>query len=96
VPANERQLLPYGTHAYEITVDAICLDPAGEHTRSIAISTPSMASAGIMRFAKKKVSCLGCRQPLDDPEGILCDHCQAKARCCRAALLVYLHGQLPI
>ena len=52
----------------------------GEHTRSIAISTPSMASASIMRFAKKKVSCLGCRQPLDDPEGILCDHCGDKAR----------------
>ena len=39
-----------------------------------------MAGASIMRFAKKKVSCLGCRQPLDDPEGILCDHCTDKAR----------------
>ncbi len=39
-----------------------------------------MAGASIMRFAKKKVSCLGCRQPLDDPEGILCDHCSDKAR----------------
>ena len=38
-----------------------------------------------MRFAKKKVSCLGCRQPLDDPEGILCDHCQQKARRLRPA-----------
>ena len=53
---------------------------AGEHTRSIAISTPSLASAGIMRFAKKKVSCLGCRQPLTDVEGILCEHCDEKAR----------------
>ena len=49
-----------------------------------------MASAGIMRFAKKKVSCLGCRQPLDDPEGILCDHCQEKARRLRAEPLVKL------
>ena len=49
---------------------------AGEHTRSIAISTPSAASSGIMRFAKKKVQCLGCRQPLQDATATLCSHCK--------------------
>ena len=44
-----------------------------------------------MRFAKKKVSCLGCRQPLNDADGILCDHCQAKVRSRRAASSVFLH-----
>ena len=31
----------------------------GDHTRSISISTPS--SGGIMKFAKKKLSCIGCK-----------------------------------
>ena len=39
-----------------------------------------MASSGIMRFAKKKVQCLGCRQPLDDATATLCSHCKPKAR----------------
>ena len=39
-----------------------------------------MASAGIMRFAKKKVQCLGCRQPLEDAAATLCAHCLPKAR----------------
>ena len=53
---------------------------AGEHTRSIAITTPSVASAGIMRFAKKKAQCLGCRQLLDDASATLCSHCKPQAR----------------
>ena len=45
-----------------------------------------------MRIAKKKVSCLGCHQPLDDPEGILRDHCQAMVRRRHAALFSVLPG----
>jgi len=48
----------------------------GEHTRSIAVTTPSNVKGGIMAFAKKKVSCLGCKAPI--ASGTLCDHCAPK------------------
>ena len=38
----------------------------GEHTRSIALSTPTAAAGGIMRFAKVKRTCLGCKAPLPE------------------------------
>jgi DNA polymerase delta subunit 1 len=60
----------------------------GAHTRSISVATPSSASGGIMRFAKVKLTCLGCRAPLPAPpagakpgasastSGSLCQHCK--------------------
>lgn len=55
---------------------------AGDHTRSITVSTPTTASGGIMRFAKVRLSCLGCKAPLDQPAGQkgtpLCKHCLDK------------------
>ncbi|GIL73849.1 hypothetical protein Vretimale_5040 [Volvox reticuliferus] len=51
----------------------------GDHTRCIAVSTPSNASGGIMRFAKVTLSCLACKAPL--PSGSkdsLCSHCKAQ------------------
>lgn len=36
----------------------------GDHTRTIAMSTPSMAAGGIMRFAKIRLACLSCKVPL--------------------------------
>ena len=50
----------------------------GEHTRSVSVSTPSAAAGGIMRFAKVRLSCVGCRALID--EGALCDHCKSKVR----------------
>ncbi|PNW88124.1 hypothetical protein CHLRE_01g015250v5 [Chlamydomonas reinhardtii] len=49
----------------------------GDHTRCIAVSTPSTAAGGIMRFAKVTMSCLACKAPL--PSGCkdsLCGHCK--------------------
>ena len=65
---------------------------SGDHTRSILVSTPTVASGGIMKFAKVRLSCLGCKAPLgrdDMPEGTnvdhssenrtpLCRHCRSK------------------
>eukprot|EP00887_Chlorella_sp_A99_P006196 scaffold3.g6196.t1 len=48
----------------------------GAHTRSILVSTPSAASGGIMRFAQKKLTCLGCKAPLDKGEATVCKHCR--------------------
>ena len=50
----------------------------GAHTRSIAVTTPSTASGGIMKFAKKKLACLNCKAPIAD--GSLCAHCSPKVR----------------
>lgn len=47
----------------------------GAHTRTITVSTPSSASGGIMRFAQKKATCLGCKAALGPGERSLCKHC---------------------
>ena len=48
----------------------------GEHTRSISQPTPT--TGGIVKFAKIKASCLGCRAPIEDSKSnrALCKHCQ--------------------
>jgi len=53
-------------------------DAVGEHTRSIQVTTPSLASGGIMKFAKVKLACLGCKATLSPGEVTLCKHCKAK------------------
>ncbi|KAK3211470.1 hypothetical protein Dsin_016176 [Dipteronia sinensis] len=46
----------------------------GSHTRSISISTPS--NSGIMKFAKKQLSCIGCKALIS--KGTLCSHCKGR------------------
>ncbi|CAI5474353.1 unnamed protein product [Closterium sp. Yama58-4] len=46
---------------------------SGAHTRAVSISTP--ATGGIMRFAKVRLSCLGCKTPLSGNSQTLCVHC---------------------
>jgi len=41
---------------------------AGEHTRSIQIATPTVG--GLMKFAVKTATCLGCRTPLKSSKGM--------------------------
>ncbi|KAF3971356.1 hypothetical protein CMV_005041 [Castanea mollissima] len=48
----------------------------GSHTRSISISTPS--NSGIMRFAKKQLTCIGCKALISDKERTLCSHCKGR------------------
>ncbi|KAG0586012.1 hypothetical protein M758_2G055400 [Ceratodon purpureus] len=48
----------------------------GAHTRSVSISTPS--NSGIMKFAKKRASCAGCRTPMSEEGQILCKHCKGR------------------
>lgn len=35
---------------------------SGDHTRTIQIATPTVG--GLMKFAKKTATCLGCKTPL--------------------------------
>ncbi|CAF2087817.1 hypothetical protein HID58_023002 [Brassica napus] len=46
----------------------------GDHMRSISITTPS--NSGIMRFAKKQLSCVGCKVPIST--GTLCARCKGR------------------
>ncbi|XP_023899553.1 DNA polymerase delta catalytic subunit [Quercus suber] len=48
----------------------------GSHTRSISISTPS--NSGIMRFAKKQLTCIGCKALISDKDRTLCSHCKGR------------------
>ncbi|XP_031473442.1 DNA polymerase delta catalytic subunit isoform X2 [Nymphaea colorata] len=48
----------------------------GSHTRAISISTPS--NSGIMKFAKKQLSCIGCKTPISNAEQTLCKHCKGR------------------
>jgi DNA polymerase delta subunit 1 len=47
----------------------------GEHTRSVKIQTSSL---GIMRFAKKTATCIGCKVPLKSENQVVCKHCEGK------------------
>lgn len=51
---------------------------AGAHTRTIMVTTPSAASGGIMKFAKKRLTCLACRAPLNKGETTVCKSCKDK------------------
>ncbi|CAM8917107.1 unnamed protein product [Rhodiola kirilowii] len=48
----------------------------GSHTRSISISTPS--NSGIMKFAKKQLTCIGCKAVLGNKDQTLCSHCKGR------------------
>ncbi|KIJ55415.1 hypothetical protein M422DRAFT_73327 [Sphaerobolus stellatus SS14] len=53
---------------------------SGDHTRTIQISTPSVG--GLMKFAVKTVTCLGCKTPLKATNsfkgGAVCNNCRPK------------------
>ncbi|KAH1112458.1 hypothetical protein GLYMA_04G210700v4 [Glycine max] len=48
----------------------------GSHTRSISISTP--ANSGILKFAKKQLTCIGCKALLGNGHHTLCSHCKGR------------------
>ncbi|KAJ1274889.1 hypothetical protein BS78_05G094300 [Paspalum vaginatum] len=48
----------------------------GSHTRSVSISTPS--NSGIMKFAKKQLTCLGCKAVISGDSQTLCSHCKGR------------------
>uniref|UniRef100_R7WF67 DNA polymerase n=1 Tax=Aegilops tauschii TaxID=37682 RepID=R7WF67_AEGTA len=48
----------------------------GSHTRAVSISTPS--NSGIMKFAKKQLTCLGCKAVISGPNQTLCSHCKGR------------------
>jgi DNA polymerase delta subunit 1 len=48
----------------------------GAHTRSISVAAPSVG--GLMKFAKKTMTCMGCKKPLTGKEesaGAVCSNC---------------------
>ncbi|KAF8199125.1 hypothetical protein BJ912DRAFT_950996 [Pholiota molesta] len=51
---------------------------SGDHTRTIQIATPTVG--GLMKFAVKTVTCLGCKTPLRGKEtsGALCKNCKSR------------------
>ena len=50
---------------------------SGDHTRQIVAPSRSKGLGGMMRFAKVRKKCLGCRATLgDEVEGNLCQHCK--------------------
>ena len=51
----------------------------GEHTRAISVAAPTMG--GLMKFAKKTQTCMGCKKPLvgkDEMAGAVCENCQPR------------------
>jgi NADH pyrophosphatase NudC (nudix superfamily) len=51
----------------------------GEHTRSILVAAPSLS--GLMEFAKKTQTCMGCKKPLSGKEemaGAVCENCRPR------------------
>lgn len=48
----------------------------GDHTRVISVSAPTIG--GLMKFAVKSETCLGCKTVLKKTEHAVCQHCQPK------------------
>jgi DNA polymerase delta subunit 1 len=51
----------------------------GEHTRSITVAASSVG--GLMKFAKKTQTCMGCKKPLtgkDESAGAVCENCRPR------------------
>ncbi|MCJ1412488.1 DNA-directed DNA polymerase delta [Ptychographa xylographoides] len=51
----------------------------GEHTRSISVAAPSLG--GLMKFAKRTQTCMGCKKPLVSKEemaGAVCENCRPR------------------
>lgn len=51
----------------------------GEHTRSVAVAAPTMG--GLMKFAKKTQTCMGCKKPLigaEEKNGAVCENCRPR------------------
>ncbi|KAI5310841.1 DNA-directed DNA polymerase delta [Ascosphaera atra] len=51
----------------------------GEHTRTITIAAPTMG--GLMKFAKKTATCMGCKKPLrgkEEARGAVCADCRGR------------------
>ncbi|RKP11132.1 DNA polymerase family B-domain-containing protein [Thamnocephalis sphaerospora] len=49
----------------------------GEHTRTISVTAPSVG--GLMKFAVRTATCLGCKTPLRNTASAVCDHCRPRA-----------------
>jgi len=65
--------------SFLILIDLMCHLQSllsGEHTRTISVATPT--TGGLMKFAKKTLTCLGCRTPLKGDQTSVCDHCKSK------------------
>ncbi|KAF2865478.1 DNA polymerase family B-domain-containing protein [Massariosphaeria phaeospora] len=51
----------------------------GAHTRSIIVAAPTMG--GLMKFAKKTQTCMGCKKPMIsalEKEGAVCENCRPR------------------
>lgn len=51
----------------------------GEHTRSISVAAPTLG--GLMKFAKKTQTCMGCKKPLvgkEEMAGAVCSNCRPR------------------
>lgn len=52
---------------------------AGDHTRSISVAAPTVG--GLMKFAKKTMTCMGCKKPLvgaEESKGAVCENCRPR------------------
>ncbi|RPB11091.1 DNA polymerase delta subunit [Morchella conica CCBAS932] len=51
----------------------------GDHTRTISVSAPTVG--GLMKFAKKTQTCMGCKTPLTkkaEADGAVCENCKPR------------------
>lgn len=51
----------------------------GSHTRSISVAAPTLG--GLMKFAKKTQTCMGCKKPLvskNEKSGAVCENCRPR------------------
>lgn len=71
----ENQLMPPLTRLFEPILGDAKKILSGEHTRSIKVQS---SSKGIMKFAVKTKTCVGCKVPLGNSEELVCKHCKPR------------------
>ena len=65
-----------GTRASSLRTSPKLTLVSGEHTRVLQVATSNVGA--LMKFAVKKVLCLGCRTPLKDQNAAVCPNCKSK------------------
>ncbi|ORY27277.1 ribonuclease H-like protein [Rhizoclosmatium globosum] len=65
------------TYSWCKVVEFVGLFEAGDHLRTISVAAPT-SMRGLMKFAVRTATCLGCRTPLPKDETAVCINCRPK------------------
>ena len=75
----EKQIKPPLQKIFDFIIPNVNALYEGEHTKVQYVPKLNNKSSGLGKFAIVKTTCLGCKVPINDSQGVVCKHCQGKA-----------------